>query len=306
MGPTGSGKSRLALEVARQVGGEIISCDSVQVYRGFDIGSAKPTPAEQTLVPHHLIDVVDCHEDYDAQKFADDARRAIALVHSRGRLPIVAGGTGLYLRALLTDRWGSDLPQSSELRERLRLWDKTKLWEFLWRIDPIRAWQVHPNDTFRVVRALEVSLLTGKKFGEAAQPAERPAEFDTYTVIIEPDRKLLHKRIKARVQEMLAAGLEDEVRGLLARGCAATCKPMQSIGYRQAAQVMAGTLGSNDIEDHIVFATRQYAKRQGTWFRRLDSQLKISGPEESQQLHKKLNEFLSCLNPKRPIATTKV
>ena len=149
-------------------------------------------------------------------------------------------------------------------------------------------------------------MLTGKKFSAAAQPAERPAEFATFTVIIEPDRKLLHERIRARVQEMLASGLEDEVRGLLGRGCTATCKPMQSIGYMQVAQLIAGELGTKDIEDQIVFATRQYAKRQGTWFRRLDSDLKVAGPEESSRLLSKLKEFLGQPKSKSPITATQV
>lgn len=267
IGPTASGKSALAMQLAKERNGEIVSCDSVQVYKDFDIGSAKPTKAEQAEVPHHLIDVVTWREPMDAGRYARLAEAAIRDIRARGRLPIVVGGTGLYLRALVADRWHGDLPKDEQLRIQLEDQTNEQLIETLKKIDPERAAELHANDRVRLLRAVEIATLAGGDWREKQQKAEpilRP-----HIIRLDPDRTLLHKRIALRAQQMLDLGLIDEVRRILASGCPPDARPMLSIGYKQAADYLAGTLPEPDIAEAITIATRQYAKRQNTWFKKL-------------------------------------
>ena len=172
-GPTASGKSKTALDLAAQFKGEIVSCDSVQFYRGFDIGSAKPSVDEQTAVKHHMIDILDWHEDFDACQYAKMARECLREIHARGQLPIVVGGSGLFLRALWGQDWHNDLPKDEELRTTLNLKSSTELYTVLKQCDPQRAEKLHTNDKFRVVRALELFYLTGKTFAELTSTVNR-------------------------------------------------------------------------------------------------------------------------------------
>jgi tRNA dimethylallyltransferase len=275
-GPTASGKSALAMAAARAVGGEIISCDSVQLYRGFDIGSAKPTAAEQAEIPHHLLDVADWHDNYDAARFAREARQKITEVASRGRMPVIAGGTGLYLRAMLQQDFHDDLPSDETLRTELRSQPPEALYQRLEKLDPRRAAEIHPHDQFRVIRALEINLLTGAPVPEKTGAVGQRAT-DYYFVVLDPDRKILHARIAARARLMLEQGLLSEVRQLIRAGVDPDCKPMQSIGYKQCVDVIAGRSSEDDLYEKIVAATRQYAKRQCTWFRKTDCDLRIDG-----------------------------
>lgn len=283
-GPTGAGKSALAMALADKFSAEIISCDSVQVYRGFDLGSAKPTAAEQAAVRHHLIDCVAWNIPYDANLFGEAARAVVSDAESRGVLPLVAGGTGLYLRAFLEMNWSKDLPTSEGLRHRLRTRTSKDLWQFLWRLDRQRAAAVHPHDHYRCMRALEVVLLTGKTFEAATGATKVTATFKGLKVLLAPPREVLDQNIRLRTSKMLANGLIDEVKGLLSLGVLGTCKPMQSIGYKQVVQYLDGQFPLSDLQDRIVMATRQFAKRQMTWFRNMDFDLTIGEPKMDANL----------------------
>ena len=271
VGPTASGKSALALRLARARRGEIVSCDSLQVYRGLDIGSAKAPPEERAEVKHHLLDVADPGEVFSAAEYARLARAALDAVRSRGRLPIVAGGTGLYLRALLVGLFEGP-PRDEALRRRLEaLCDRfgdPRLHRLLGRVDPVAAARINPRDRVRVVRALEVFRATGRPLSEQQRQGAEPLRgYATLVVGLDPGRAALRVAIEARTRQMLAQGLIDEVRGLLEGGLPPLARPLQAIGYRQALAVLRGELTLDEAERAIVTATLRFAKRQMTWFR---------------------------------------
>lgn len=292
-GPTASGKSGLAMELARQLNGEIVSCDSVQVYRGFDIGSAKPGVAEQSEIRHHLINVCDWRDDYDAASFAVAARIAIADIQQRGKVAIVAGGTGLYLRALLQQGFHADLPSDEGLRSALKLEKPADLYLRLVSMDPKRAAELHPNDTYRIIRALELNILLGGTLGEKMPALDSETAKDAFIIILNPLRHLLHECIALRTEQMLSAGLEQEVENLLAIGVDPHCKPMQSIGYKEVASHLAGTLAKHALAERIIAATRQYAKRQCTWFRKTIADFQLAEPRLSSDQHAKIISSIS-------------
>lgn len=273
-GPTGSGKSALALAAAERLNGEIIGCDSVQLYRGFDIGSAKATSAERARVPHHLIDILDGAEECDAAAYSTLALAAIAAVQARGKTAIVVGGTGLYLRALWGSGFHDDLPKDEALREELRALSTEDLQIRLRAVDPQRAAALHPNDRFRVVRALELFTLLGKPLSELAPAPVRALE--AHTIVLDPERAVLHAAIERRTQAMLEQGLIAEVEGLLRAGIGRDVKPMQSIGYKQVALYLDGQLALADLTSAIMAATRQYAKRQTTWFKKVPAAQRLT------------------------------
>jgi tRNA dimethylallyltransferase len=271
VGPTGAGKSALALRLARARGGEIVSCDSLQVYRGLDIGSAKPTPEERALVPHHLLDVVDPDADFSAAEYAARARAILPEIVARGRLPIVAGGTGLYLRALL-DGLFEGPARDRALRARFealaRRHGDARLHRLLGRVDPAAAARIRPADRVRVVRALEVFWLTGRPISAHHRAGAEPlGGFDVLVLGLAPGREALRATVERRTRDMLGRGLLDEVRGLLARGYAPELRPLRAIGYAQAAAVVLGRLSLEEAARDIVAATLRFAKRQMTWFR---------------------------------------
>ena len=270
LGPTASGKTSLSLELAKQFGGEIVNCDSVAMYREFEIGTAKPSLAERNQAPHHLIDCIDPDSAMTAGEYARQGRRVLQDVKSRGNLPIVVGGTGLYLRALLEGLFPG--PQrSEELRTRLRSQADQKgpnyLHRVLRRMDAAAAHLIHENDTPKLIRAIEVCLASRQRMSEMWKHGREPlGGFRILRLGLNPDRKLLYDRINARARRMFDAGLVEETRGLLARHGAAWA--LSSLGYRQAAQVVRGEI---DVESAIVAAQqahRNYAKRQMTWFRK--------------------------------------
>ncbi len=265
-GPTASGKSALAMELAQRFHGEIINCDSVQLYRGFNIGSAKPSAEEQALVPHHLLDVVNADENYDARCFAEDTEVLIEKIRSHQHLPIVVGGTGLYLRALWRENW-HDLPKSESLRQELETWSNDELHQRLHEIDPARAAQLHRNDRFRLQRAVEIATLTGQPL--SAQTPKSDERDRAFAIRVICPRPLLQERSRQRVDQMLKAGLIEEVRQLLASGVDPHCKPMQSIGYAQVVEFLEGKISEAELPEQIQIATRQYAKRQETWFKKV-------------------------------------
>jgi tRNA dimethylallyltransferase len=268
VGPTASGKSALALRLAESRQGEIISADSMQIYRGFDIGTGKPTRSERELVPHHLVDVADPLESWDAARWAEEAARCVEDVQARGRLPIVCGGSFLWVRALLYGL--AEAPRAEEaVRERHREWaereGRAALHTRLGEVDPQRAAQLAPNDFVRVSRALEVFELTGRPMSELqAAHGFREPRYAARLVGVQRERAEQDSLIAARVSGMLEAGWAEEVRALAARGFA-EARVMQSVGYRQVYAAVSA--GQAPDADEIVRATRVFARRQRTWLR---------------------------------------
>ena len=273
LGPTGSGKTALSLSLAERFGGEIVSCDSVAVYRGMDLGSAKPTAAERARAPHHLIDVANPDEPFTAGAYSRLARTALREIAARGRLPIVTGGTGLYLRALTEGLFAA--PERQEkLRERLRLSAEKRggawLHRMLARLDATRAQSIHANDTPKLIRSIEVCLAGRRPMSEMLEREDLARDpltgFRLLRIGLSPPRAALYERINQRCAAMFVAGLVEETRELLARY--GPVKALDSLGYKQALAVLAGTL---TLEAGIKAAQqghRNYAKRQLTWFRR--------------------------------------
>lgn len=273
VGPTASGKSRLALELAARLPLEIVSVDSAQVYRGMDIGTAKPSVAERRAVPHHLIDVVDPTEPYSAARFRADSLRSIGEIGARGRLPLAVGGTMLYFKALRDGL--SDLPAADPaVRAALDAEARDRGWPALHaelaRVDPATAARLEPRDAQRIQRALEVYRLTGEPLSRRLAAGATAAHIRLVTIALTPgDRSTLHRRIEARLDAMLAAGLVDELAALRERYRLHAALPsMRCVGYRQAWQYLEGALPRAELRDRAVFATRQLAKRQLTWLRR--------------------------------------
>lgn len=271
VGPTAAGKSALALQLASAHGGEIVSCDSLQVYRGLDIGSAKPSALERSRVPHHLIDVIDPDQPFSAAEYARLARDRLAEIAARGRLALVVGGTGLYLRALLQGLFAG--PSRDEaLRRRLaglaERFGDARLHRVLSLVDPQAAVRIRPRDRLRVVRALEVYRATLRPLSEHHRAGEHQplSGFALQILGLAPPREALRRRVERRADEMLAAGLLDEVRALLAR-YPSVPPPLRAIGYRQALAVLRGEQTLDAARRDIVAATMKYAKRQLTWFR---------------------------------------
>jgi tRNA dimethylallyltransferase len=272
VGPTASGKSALALRVALEVGGEIMSADSMQIYRGFDIGTGKPSAEERALVPHHLVDVAEPLDTWDAARFASEAEAVIGDVRRRGRVPIVCGGTFLWVRALIYGL--AEAPRADEaLRAAHRAFvgerGRAALHARLLEVDPASAARLAPNDFVRVSRALEVFELTGKPISQVqAEHGFRQPRFAARLVGVRRERDDHDELIAARVRRMLDAGWVDEVRTLVARGFADT-RVMQSVGYRQVFEaVQANTAGDETaLAESIVRATRVFARRQRTWLR---------------------------------------
>ncbi len=270
-GPTASGKSALALRIAAAFGGEIVNCDSLQVYRGFDIGTAKLSERERRGIPHHLIDVCGAGEVFTAGEFARLARRVIGEISGRGNLPVLAGGTGFYLRSLIHGL--SPGPQRDEnLREELGERERRRpgsLHRLLGRFDPATAARIHANDVPKTMRALEICLLSRQPASTVlAQNREALTGYRVLKIGLFPPREVLYQRIQVRTEEMFRQGLVQEVEGLLAGGVAPDGKPFESLGYRQALRVVRGTMTVAEAVFDTALRTRQYAKRQITWFRR--------------------------------------
>jgi tRNA dimethylallyltransferase len=276
VGPTGSGKTDLSLALAAHFQAEIVSCDSVAVYRGFEIGTAKPSVTERARIPHHLIDVATPNETFTAGEYARQARAALAEIKSRGRLPIVVSGTGLYLRALIDGLFpGSQ--RSEQLRQRLRRHATAKpagyLHRVLARLDAEAATRIHPNDTPKLIRAIEVCLSGGERISEMFRRGRDPLTgFRPIQLGLDPERGLLYERINNRCRKMFECGLVEETRVLLeqfASGDAAQVPshPIHAPGYRQAAQHLRGEISLEEATLATQQAHRNYAKRQLTWYR---------------------------------------
>ena len=273
-GPTATGKTALAVELALRHSGEVVSADSMQIYRRMDIGTAKPTREEMRGVPHHMLDVADPEEDFSVARYVELAAACVDGILARGKLPIVAGGTGLYIDSLLSGRtfarFDPDSPLRRELEEELARRGGAALLEELARVDPDTAARLHPNDGKRIVRALEVYRSTGTTLTEHnAMTRSLPPRYDALTLTLAFQRREdMWARIDRRVDQMMASGLVDEVRALLDSGVPDRCTAMQAIGYKEMAAALRGDGDTARAAEEIKLRSRQYAKRQLTWFRR--------------------------------------
>ncbi len=292
-GPTGSGKTRLGIALARRLGGEIVNADSQQVYRHLELGTAKPTAAERAEVPHHLLDVAEPGEGMDAARFVALADAAIADVTARGRLPLVVGGTGLYLRALLhgvVEAPGRDPALRARLTAEAAALGRAALHARLAAVDPASAARIRPNDLVRVVRALEVAA--GGRTQSALHDAHafRPDRHRALFLALDPPRDALKARLDARVEAMFAGGLLDEARWLLSRFDGAP--PVRlPIGYAEALEVVRGTLDLAEAIRRVQVAHRQYARRQVTWLRREPNVEWLAPPVDAEALARRVTEW---------------
>lgn len=270
-GPTGVGKTALSLDLASRLSTEIVNADSMQVYRFMDIGTAKPTAAERARVPHHLLDVVDPDEPFDAAAYADLARRTVAGLHRQGKIPLVVGGTGLYMKVLTRGICQGPIVDPAvrlDLKRRLEAEGIASLHAELKSADAVLGASLHPNDRQRILRALEVFRSTGRPLSDwQASHRFEQALYPTVKLFLHRDREELYQRINRRVIEMMESGFLDEVRGLLRMGYGPELKPMQSLGYRQLALHLVSGLPLEAAVEEIQRETRRYAKRQLTWFR---------------------------------------
>ena len=271
-GPTAAGKTALSIALAQQVNGEVVSVDSALIYRGMDIGTAKPSQTERQCVPHHLIDICDPAESYSASEFQRDATALIEDILARGRTPILIGGTMLYFKALLEGM--SALPESDEharrqLQAELDNEGLAALHQRLAQVDPEAAARIHPNDPQRTLRALEIYHLSGKPMSELVQQRQGALKYPVYQFAVAPEqRAVLHERIAQRYEQMLAAGFQQEVEKLFERSDLHPDLPsIRSVGYRQMWQYLAGELSYDEMKERGIIATRQLAKRQLTWLR---------------------------------------
>jgi tRNA dimethylallyltransferase len=271
VGPTGSGKSAIALKISEVFGGEVVNCDSLQVYRYFDIGTAKLPLAERRGIPHHLMDVANPDELFTAGEYARLARTAIADITARGRLPVVAGGTGFYLRALL-DGLFEGPARDQPLRDRLALREMRRpgsLHRLLRRFDRESAAKIHVNDVPKVTRALEVCLVTRRPMSQMYREGrDALCGYRTLKIGLTPERDALYQSLDMRCAAMFRSGLIDEVERIVDMGYPASCKPFESHGYKQALQLLNGDLNSKEAVFYAQRNTRNYAKRQMTWFRK--------------------------------------
>ncbi len=271
LGPTASGKSDLALHIAQSVGGEIVNCDSLQIYKGFDIGTAKVLEADRQGVPHHLIDVAEPSQVFTAGDYTRLARTVLREIVERRRTAVVVGGTGFYLRALLEGLFPGpsrdpDIRARLQRREHLR---PGSLHRILSRLDPTAGGRIHSNDQNKIIRALEVRLLVGKPMSELfSRGRDQLTGFRPIKIGLNPPRELLYQRLDSRATRIFEQGLIAEVRGLLAAGVPRHSKPFESLGYKQALGVIEGRLTAEQALADTQTETRRYAKRQLTWFRK--------------------------------------
>lgn len=271
-GPTASGKTALSVKIAKELGGEIVSCDSMQIYKGMDIGTAKPSLEERCGVPHHMIDIISPDEKYNVVSYKRDAEAAIDDILKRGRVPVLAGGTGLYMDSVLSNTAFSENSSFSVARERLEKLFEEKgreyIFEMLEKIDPEAAEKIHPNNTRRVIRALEIYETTGKTLTQANIESKRPEKYESLVIGLMWDRETLYERINERVERMMAEGLLKEVETLRKKGMKAEYTSMQAIGYKELFEYFEGNCTLEEAKEKIKQESRRYAKRQMTWLKR--------------------------------------
>lgn len=300
VGPTASGKTDLALELARLFNGEIVSCDSMQIYRGMDIGTAKPTKAEMSLIKHHMIDIAEPSDSFSAADYAPLAKEAVLDIISRGKLPIFCGGTGLYLDSVLYANEYAATETDPEVRK--ALFDEanekgaTALWERLLSVDPKSAEAIHPNNIKRVIRALEIYITSGITKAEwDSRSRLTPPPFESTVIALERPRDELYERIDKRVDLMLEAGLEKEVRELVDSGkLPLDSTAAQAIGYKEFISYFEGKITLDEASERIKQATRHYAKRQLTWFKRNKAVNWIKSEENFEVIVNNAKILLTC------------
>ncbi len=274
VGPTASGKTALSVSLAEKISGEIVSCDSMQIYRGMDIGTAKPTAREMHNIPHHMLSVVEPSETYSAARYVKEAGKAVDDIISRGKLPIIVGGTGLYVDSLIKGTEFAAFHEDTEYRRELfALYEKKGagyIHSLLEKVDPERAAQIHENNVKRVIRALEVYKASGQTITEHDEESKKsPPRYDAvYIGLMYEDREKLYERINRRVDEMMASGLYDEVKRIISQGISPEATAMQAIGYKELVAFLEGKCTEAAAVESIKQASRRYAKRQMTWFRR--------------------------------------
>jgi tRNA dimethylallyltransferase len=290
-GPTGSGKSDPAVRLAEQIGAEIVNADSMQVYRGLDIGTAKPPAEALARVPHHLVNIVSPDRDFSASDFRREAAAVIADIDSRGKKAIVVGGTGLYIRALLEGLVDSPTGDP-ELRLQFAEVPGEELLRRLFLVDPETAARLHANDRFRIIRALEVFSQTGRPISAfRSEHAFSGTYYDTLKMAIKVERQELYGRIDRRVDQMLRDGLVEEVRALLAEGYHREMKALRCIGYKEICAYLAGEIGLDQAAELIKRDTRRYAKRQMTWFSKENDIYWLEYPESFANILEHVIEF---------------
>jgi len=273
VGPTAVGKTKLSLRLAAEYGAEIISGDSMQVYRGMDVGTAKATEEERKQIPHHMIDIHDPDHPFSVAEFQERARKLIDEIHARGKLPFIVGGTGLYVESLCYDFQFSEVGSDEAFREEQMLfaeqYGSEALWERLKQIDPESAERLHPNDQRRLIRALEVYHLTGERLSDQLKVQKKVSPYELCIVGLTMDRALLYERIEQRIDQMIGEGLVDEVRGLLQAGYGKQHISMQGLGYKEIIGYLEGTMSWEDTVVLLKRDTRRFAKRQLSWFRHM-------------------------------------
>ncbi|MDM8538912.1 tRNA (adenosine(37)-N6)-dimethylallyltransferase MiaA, partial [Desulfobacterales bacterium HSG17] len=291
----GIGKTSSGISLAQKFNGEIISADSMQIYKYMDIGTAKPSLKEQAAVCHHLIDIIEPDEDFDAARFAETANKKINLLNDKGITPFVAGGTGMYIKALVHGIFKAE-PVDPQIRRQIKkdadLLGNQVLYERLNKCDPDAAKKIHPNDTYRITRALEIYESTGRKLSEHHEQHRFAHErFNVLKIGLSMDREKLYERINQRVDEMIDRGLEQEVKNLLEKGYLPDLKSMQSIGYRHMNDYIQGKITKDEARITMKRDTRRYAKRQFTWFG-TDSQIIWTQPEKIGNIEPLVKKFL--------------
>ena len=288
-GPTASGKSGIAVDAAKLINGEVISCDSMQIYKGMDIGTAKISAEEMCGIPHYMIDVADPKAEFSAYEFSHMAENYIKDIVSRGKIPVIVGGTGLYVESLI---YPLSFIAKKDESVRARLYEEylrvgaQPLYERLQRIDPDDAAKIHPNNVKRLLRALEIAEISGKTKSECAERIPNPA-YDIGLFIIDPPREQLYKNIDARVDKMFECGIVNEVKKLISDGVDRSAQSMQAIGYKEFKPYFEGSASLEDVKEAIKRNTRRYAKRQITWFKRYAFGSRYS----TNELDKMLNDI---------------
>lgn len=287
-GPTASGKSAAGVALAKRLGGSILSADSMQVYRGMDIGSAKITREEMDGIPHELIDIIDPSEEWNVVRFQKEAKKAVQEITKKGRLPILVGGTGFYIQALLYDIDFTETTEDSNFRslleQKARDEGPESLHRMLEQADPAAAEEIHPNNVKRVIRALEFARETGLRISDHnKEQRKRLPAYDAVYFVLTRNRENLYRRIDLRVDQMMEEGLLDEVRRLRANGLSSSCVSMQGLGYKQLLEYLDGKWTLEEAVEQIKVQTRHFAKRQLTWFRREKDAVWINADEFSSQ-----------------------
>ncbi|MGG6431858.1 tRNA (adenosine(37)-N6)-dimethylallyltransferase MiaA [Anoxybacillus sp. D401a] len=266
IGPTAVGKTKMSIELAKHLDGEIINGDSMQVYKGLDIGTAKIQREEMEGIPHHLLDIKEPYESFSVAEFQTLARSLIQQITNRGKLPIIVGGTGLYIQSVIYDYQFSNAPSNDLYRQSLERCSSIELYEQLKKIDPISAERIHPNNVRRVIRALEIYHCTGKTMTEWLKEQKRQLVYNTALIGLTMEREKLYERINKRVDQMIAQGLIEEVKRLHEKGVR-DCQAIQAIGYKELYSYLDGLITLEEAIEQLKQNSRRYAKRQLTWFR---------------------------------------